>query len=534
MDLYITKPVARYINKKHICAFMIKNLKPRLYQETIFKSCSKKNCLVVLPTGMGKTLIAILLAEERLKKYPDLKVVFLAPTRPLVHQHIETFKKHLEFDEKEMAVFTGFIKPEKRAELWKKARLIFSTPQGLENDIVEGIIKLDDVSLLVLDEAHRSVGEYAYVFVAKYYVKNAKNPRILGLTASPGSDFNKIYEVCQNLNIEELEVRTKHDPDVKPYIQELEIDWVKLDLPKEFVDIRKLLEVYYKKKLKELRNRGLIHTDNIRYVSKKNLLILQARLRKSIDTGNKNFHVLRGISLCAGAIKVQHAVELLETQGIASVYNYMNNIFEQSKTSTVKAVKQIVNDIGFNEAFVKIKKLYEKGVEHPKIAELNRIVKEEVRKNKDVKIIIFTQYRDSASKVHKELKDINSKIFVGQLKKGGTGLSQKEQVAILNEFREGKFNCLVSTAVGEEGLDIPAVDLVIFYEPIPSAIRSIQRRGRTARLVKGKLIVLMTKATRDEAYHWVAYHKERKMHGILKSLKGRLEKKRNKTLGDFT
>ena len=115
---------------------MLKDFKPRLYQETILSNAVNNNALVVLPTGMGKTAVSMMLAVQRFKQYPNSKVLVLAPTRPLVEQHIETFKKYLDLKEEDFAVFTGFVKPEKRAELWKNTKIIFSTPQGLENDII--------------------------------------------------------------------------------------------------------------------------------------------------------------------------------------------------------------------------------------------------------------------------------------------------------------------------------------------------------------------------------------------------------------
>ncbi|MBW2972563.1 DEAD/DEAH box helicase, partial [Candidatus Woesearchaeota archaeon] len=213
---------------------MLKNITPRLYQETILGTCVDKNCLVVLPTGMGKTVIALMLASQRLKCFPNNKVLFLAPTRPLVEQHLETFKKHFDIEEDELAVFTGHVKPDKRAELWKKAKVIFSTPQGMENDIITNRIDLSEVSLLIFDEAHRATGDYAYTFVAKQYTKRARYPRILALTASPGSELDKINEVCQNLYIEGVELRTDEDPDVRPYIQEMNVKWLAVELPDEF------------------------------------------------------------------------------------------------------------------------------------------------------------------------------------------------------------------------------------------------------------------------------------------------------------
>ena len=213
---------------------MIKDFTPRLYQETIFSSATTKNTLVVLPTGMGKTNIFLMLTAHRLRLFPQSKVLFIGPTKPLIDQYLAVFKKHFDISEDKLAVFTGNVRPEKRAELWNQAQIFFSTPQGLENDIITNRIKLEEVCLLGVDEAHRAVGDYAYVFVAKEYKKRAHYPRILALTASPGSDMEKIQEVCNNLFIEDIEIRTDESPDVKPYIQEVRIDWVKVTLPPIF------------------------------------------------------------------------------------------------------------------------------------------------------------------------------------------------------------------------------------------------------------------------------------------------------------
>ena len=148
---------------------------------------------------------------------------------------------------------------------------------------------------------------------------------------------------------------------------------------------------------------------------------------------------------------------------------------------------------------------------------------------------MFSQYRETIVKICKTLNEIpvvNARVFVGQAKKGegkdATGLTQKEQKQIIQDFSSEKINVIVSSSIGEEGLDIPEVSAVVFYEPIPSAIRQIQRRGRTARLKPGKLIVLMLKATRDEAYYWSAFHKEKRMHKAIDNLKEEMENKDNK------
>lgn len=517
---------------------VMRNFEPRLYQETILDTAVQKNTLVVLPTGMGKTAVAMMLAAQRLKNFPNSKIVILAPTRPLVEQHLNVFKKHLEISEDEMHVFTGLISPEKRLQLWKEKRVIFSTPQGLEHDVISSRVSLEDVSLMVFDEAHRATGEYAYNFIAKIYNKKAKYPRILALTASPGSDLEKITEVCKNLFIEDVELRTTDDPDVKPYIQDIDINWIKVELNADLRRVQKFLLDSYSSKLQEVKKYGYITQISN---GKSDLLRMQGALHAQISRGEKNMEILKSVSLVAEAMKVQHAIELVETQGVSALSDYMEKMVKDSATTQVKALQNLMKDMNFKSALILTRRLKQEGVEHPKLPTLVSLVAEEVMKKKDVKIMIFNQYRDSASKIKQELDNIDgvdARIFFGQAHKKAKGLSQKKQREMLDAFSNSEFNVLVATSVAEEGIDVPAVDLVIFYEPIPSGIRTIQRRGRTGRQEKGRVLVLMTKGTRDEAYRWSAHHKEKRMHRILADLRktfqrGVIAKKQEENLNKY-
>ena len=497
---------------------MLRGFTPRLYQETILATAALKNTLVVLPTGMGKTGVALLLAVQRMKQYPGSKVVMLSPTKPLAEQHLATFRQFLDVDESTCVIFTGDVSPEKRAALWQDAKFIFSTPQGLENDVIGDKIDLRQVALLIVDEAHRAVGDYSYVFVAKQYQRKAQWPRILALTASPGSDVEKITEVCTNLFIEAVEIRTEQDPDVAPYIQQVDVEWIKVELPEELKRVKRLFEECIKGKVGQLRELGLKGG----LLSKRDLLAAQQELHAKMASGDRDFEVLRGVSVLAEIMKVHHALELLETQGVVPLNKYLEGIFAQAESSKVKAVKNLTQDVTFKSGFILSQKLLEQKIEHPKLKALTDFVGQEVQKSVKMKMIVFTQFRDSAVKLSEELAKIQGvlpKVFVGQAKKGDTGLSQKEQKELLDLFRDGFFNVLVATSVAEEGLDIPKVDTVIFYEPIPSAIRHIQRRGRTGRLEKGKVVMLMTKGTREEAYSWSAKVKEKKMVQALEELR---------------
>ncbi|MBI2046559.1 DEAD/DEAH box helicase [Candidatus Pacearchaeota archaeon] len=304
----------------------LQGIQPRDYQIQIYQTCREKNCLVVLPTGIGKTLVALMLAIDRLTKFPSNKVLFLAPTRPLAEQHLNYFKKHLPELFATMELFTGKVDAEKRKQLWQSADIVFSTPQCVSNDIKNNLYDLKGVSLLVEDECHRCLKNYAYTYVAEQYLKNAENARVLGLTASPGAEKSKIKEICKNLGIEDVEIRTRESEDVKHYLQKLEFDVIKVDFPEEFSEILKLLRKIYDKKVEELKNRKLLFAP----ATKKNLLELQRRIMTSITKGNKNFNMLSGASACAQTIKLGHALELLQTQTLSSLQNYMQELFDQA------------------------------------------------------------------------------------------------------------------------------------------------------------------------------------------------------------
>jgi len=239
---------------------------------------------------------------------------------------------------------------------------------------------------------------------------------------------------------------------------------------------------------------------------------------------------------------IQHALELLETQTLKSFNKYLKGLKEQAMKKQSKGVTKLASKHEFNFALKKSSDLLEKGIEHPKIKTVVEIVKKEKLKNNKTKIIVFTQFRETADILSKRLEKINNlraKIFVGQAKKENTGMNQKEQKKIINEFSEGNIDVLCATCIGEEGLDIPEVNIVIFYEPVSSAIRTIQRAGRTARLMKGKLIILITKNTRDEIYYYVSRKREKKMHSLIGSIKeelksGSTKSLKQKTIGNYS
>ncbi len=418
-----------------------------------------------------------------------------------------------------MHLFTGKINADKRKKIWDETDIIFSTPQCIANDLKDHLYTLEDVSLLIEDEAHRCVKNYDYTYVAKTYKDQAKHQRILGLTASPGYEKKTILEICEHLGIETVEVRTRESDDVKEYLQKLEIETIYVDFPQELEKIRDLIKIIFDKKVEELKNRKLLFLPG----NKKTLIDLQKKIMANILSGNRNIHMLAGASACAQALKVQHAIELIETQSVSAFNTYMINLFDQAKKAKSKAAVNLVKQKEFNQAYILAIELAAQNKEHPKLDTLKELIRKKITEEKKKRIIIFSQFRDNIIKICKminQIPGVNARVFIGQASKDDNpGLTQKEQQEIIQEFSLGKVNVIASTSIGEEGLDLPEVNDVIFYEPVPSAIRKIQRAGRTARLFPGKLTVLVTKKTRDEAYYWVAFSKEKKMYKTLNTIK---------------
>ena len=505
-------------------------IKPNTIEERPFQTglaesvTSGGNSIVVAPTALGKTIVAVLVIADRLGKQPGKKVLFLAPTKPLCEQHLKTIGKLMRVEEKDLVLLTGSTAAKKRAKEWKKAKVIVATPQTIENDARNGRIDLGEASLAIFDEAHRAVGEYAYVYIAKKFLKKSAGGLVLALTASPGGKETHIKEVCSNLGIKNIEIKALEDEDVKPYSHKINVEWKTVDLPPEFKEMKKLVEHFMEKKAELLYKFRLSRTKKLSGFGKGRLIEMQNAVRRRIAASNgKNASLFAAASAIAAMMKASHAHTLLETQGVNALHDYFERESEK-KGKVSRATKNFLESLEIHQAREKAKELNEKGVIHPKFEALSKALEEQFIHNPKSSAIVFNHYRDSIKRIVKELnkiQGIKAERFVGQASRGKEkGMSQKEQAEKIKDLKEGKLNCLVASSVAEEGLDIPSVDLVVFYEPVPSEIRFIQRRGRTGRLAAGKAVILMARGTRDEAYYWTSINKEKKMHKILHKMKG--------------
>ena len=479
--------------------FVVPNsVEVRDYQVNLANQAKGENSLVVLPTGLGKTVVALHVIADYLAKGTG-GVLFLAPTKVLVNQHYEFLKSVLTIDD--IAIITGEDLLAKRKKLWINS-VICATPEITRNDIARKIVDTNQFTLIVFDEAHRAVGDYAYVEIAGQL--NRKDVRMIGMTATLPSEKEKAKKICDNLHVRRLAERNDSSPDVSPYIQETKTEWVMVDLTPEMKIIQRYIKLALDQRYTELRRNGLRLSDN-----KSLSQLLNARqfvLKRNIRSAKPLFT----------AIRITYALNIFEAHGITPFLKFC----DRTKSKKGAGIKELFEtDQNFTQAIELAKNAQNNGFEHPKI---NKLV--EILHKAESKVIIFSSYRDSVDVIQKKLVEMNisSEILIG--KAGQTGLKQEKQIETVQKFRDGVTKALVATRVGEEGLDISEVNLVVFYDNVPSSIRFIQRKGRTGRKDTGRLVVLIAKDTIDEVYYWIGKRKVKSASNMSDNITKHLEK----------
>ncbi len=454
----------------------------RPYQKAIVSSILENgNTLVVLPTGLGKSLIAFCIMALKGGG------LMLAPTKPLAEQHHRNFTA-LGFP---AGLATGDVRKRRYAPF------TFATPQTVLRDMEKGLLDINTFPVVVFDEAHRAVGEYAYVKIAQPY-----QGLIVGLTASPGGNVERIEEVLRNLKISNVEVRTEEDEDVKPYVKEKRIRWVYVSMTPTMRRIKSLLDELVKKYRDKFRELGFPSIKG-----KKDL----AALAKKLDAlkGPSRYTLFTWYGMLLNLI---HMLELLQTQGPHALKRYVEKLDRRKKT---------VQLLFKEPAFLEVLSLLKEAEEHPKVGKLVELL----RSLKGKRGMVFVQYIDQIEHLCGilEKEGFRVKPFVGKRIMG-----RREQRKVLEDFRKGAYDVLLSSSVGEEGIDVPEMDFVVFYEPIPSEIRLIQRRGRAGRAKVGEIYILVTRGTLDEAFLWASRKRERKMLSFLRRLSKERKARREK------
>ena len=479
----------------------------RAYQLQAVDDALAGSMLLILPTAAGKTAVAWLSIVERLERAGGWALV-IAPTVALSNQHLENAIPVLSnVSELNPISLSGQQTAAKRPELWSGSRLVFATPQVVRNDVRKGVLSLSDCSILVVDEAHHCTGEHAMAEVAEMYISQSDEPLILATTASPGSRRDQVQEICRRLGIQKIHMRTKEDPMVAEFLSELDVEEVGVEVPSEIIELAEPFRVWQEGIVDRERRSG-------RYVmpgaiNQAGLSNAMERAQAAIGRGDASG--FRSSSQIATAMRLHHLINHLLCQGIGASRHFLLRMEEEEDKT--KSSRDFLRDGRVRSLSSRLKGMVEI---HSKVGAVRRLVRERIRRDEDSRVIVFANYRDTVEALEaalSELEGVRAIQFIGQSRRSGSGgLTAKQQISRLNEFREGGANVLVATSVGEEGLDIPSADLVIFYEPVSSEIRTIQRRGRTGRRRQGEVVVLVAEGTRDESAKDSAKRKEEFMH----------------------
>ncbi|CAE1313197.1 FANCM [Acanthosepion pharaonis] len=471
----------------------------------------------------------------------------MAPTKPLVTQQIEACYNIMGIPQLDIAEMTGKMLPVARQKSWKEKRVIFLTPQVLINDLSRGTCQADKIKCLVIDEAHKSLGNYAYCQVVQELVKTTRDFRVLALSATPGSNLTMVQDVITNLLISHIELRTDDSSEIKMYSFERKVEKIVVPLGEEL----KSVEAQYVELLESVVNRLLkqkvLYRQNIKSLSK--FIILKCRDEFRQNPPHFLQHAQLGVieGDFALAISLYHGYELLQLHGLRSFYQYLQSLVNREKgygrtrselmknVNFVNIYDYLSNRFGEKPSITFSQQTTQEKTEqyvigHPKLEKLQEIVLEHFRKfqkedgSSDTRVMIFSQYRNSVSDITEMLKRQQPLVkvisFMGQaIKKETKGFTQKEQLRVMKLFREGNYNTLVSTCVGEEGLDIGDVDLIICFDASKSPIRLVQRMGRTGRKRDGRIVMLVTEGKEDMIYKRSQYNKNSITKALLNGTK---------------
>jgi len=329
----------------------------------------------------------------------------------------------------------------------------------------------------------------------------------------------RIDEICKNLNVDNVEIYSEDDSELKDYVQKRDVKFVNILMPPEMKDLAEQLRKLYKEKVSKLSE--ISYLKNKRSINRRDIIAYQIYLQKQLGEGNNTvyFH----LSLVAQLLKLSYCIELFETQGIKSFLDFVDKLREDN----TKAAKNLLSDNNFMLVYSKIKYLNEQGFIHPKMEKMKEMLLDYFCKHHEMRVIIFANFRNTTKEIFNYLSS-SSELRPIELVGQKEGLKQSEQIKRIEEFSDGKYNCLITTSIGEEGLSIKEADLAVFYDQTSMGVRRIQRSGRVGRVKPGKIIYLITKGTSDESLYWASHYGVKKMRIILSKMKIK-----DNSLGEF-
>ncbi|CAL7946688.1 unnamed protein product [Xylocopa violacea] len=501
------------------------NYPVRDYQFNIVQACLYNNTMVCLPTGLGKTFIAAVVMYNFWRWYPQGKIIFLAPTKPLVAQQIFACHNIMGLPSTETIELTGAVNHKQRELAWSKKRIIFATPQVFHNDLDKNIVPSDLVKCVIIDEAHKALGKHSYCECIRLLCKRNQTFRILALSATPGNKIDNVHEVIQNLLIAHVELRDETSLDIVPYINRRQVDIILVPLNNELAEYKERYIFIMDRHVKILLRHNVLR-GNTANISKGRVFHLLKEYQKRTNKSGNYGQIVKTLNIL---ITMYHAYELMIRDGLRAFHKFYQNHSDKFWMNEEPQLQTLLNDIGmYLGPFPDTKALSEGAAMnipqnlvfgHTKFDKLKELLlhhfKSSEGKENNTQVIIFVEYRDIVSEIYVLLLQcqpvIRPQMFVGQ-----AGQKQKQQIKALENFRKNHVNVLISTSIGEEGLDIGEVDLIVCFDiSHHSPTRLVQRMGRTGRKRDGHIIILVTDGREHETLKSTMARRDSLNHKIL-------------------
>ncbi|KAL2864678.1 putative RNA helicase/RNAse III [Aspergillus lucknowensis] len=432
-------------------------LDPREYQIELFERAKTENTIAVLATGAGKTLIAVLLLKYTIEKElnnraagePHRIAFFLVDSVTLSYQQAGVLRNNLDSNVGHVfgALGTDFWNQETWDEYFEKYMIIVCTADILHLCLLHTHIKMEQINLLIFDEAHHAKKSHAYASIIRdsyYQVPPSKRPRIFGMTASPVDTKGDILEGAMRL--EEL------------------LD-SKIATASELSQIHRFIkrpteEVWVHNKLGSPFGTKLYNLMESRFGDIGDL--------KSIFRFAWGASSQLGRWCSDGVWKQVFSAQVLPRLEGKS----------QEEMARLQEANSIVNEHPLNSP-------YEPGELSQKVQLLRKKLTEHYQNDLETKCIVFTEMRYTALMLLElfqtlQIPRIRPGLLIGARSDDLTAanISFRQQFLALVKFRSGEINCLFATSVAEEGLDIADCNLVVRFDLFNTMIQYVQSRGR--------------------------------------------------------
>ncbi|XP_016109943.1 Fanconi anemia group M protein [Sinocyclocheilus grahami] len=427
----------------------------REYQLRISEAALLQNTLVCLPTGLGKTFIASVLMYNFYRWFPSSKIVFMAPTKPLVAQQIQACHGVMGIPQEHMAELTGSTAAQQRRELWRAKRVFFLTPQVMVNDLSRNSCPAAHVRCVVIDEAHKATGNHAYCQVIRELSNQTQQFRVLALSATPGGDLKAVQQVISNLLISHIELRSEDSPDVQTHVHQRSLEKIVVPPGETLAQYQTRYLQVLEKFTSRLTQMRLLNQRDLRSFTKYQIILAREQFRRNPPPhiqGPQQGVIEGDFSIC---ISLYHGYELLQQMGVRSLFLFIQNIFSGPKEST-RVRNELQRSPVFMDLYREMESMFATAsreprepyvYSHPKLQKLDEVVLrhfETWAESSDAKasaaestrVMIFSSFRESVQEIAEMLSRhqrlVRVMTFMGQASagKGVRGFTQKEQLEV--------------------------------------------------------------------------------------------------------